>query len=625
MSGSDRSNIFPWPGTMFLTGGAGASGIAAITGGVIANTAISGGTIDGTAITNSTMDGTSIGAYDPDTGRFTSLEVLGLSTLGRNSANYITVAGGATGSPVTLTAVGGDAAVDARWVLPGRGLLSVPRALVGTHSAGSGIASPRLFTLHADQTISGPGQATRVGGILRGTSSSSFEGYYVNVLDEDRLAFTPNTNGMTINYYGSTLRAGWSGGRVLLGSQLYVGDPNSPGTGAGQVGNNTYHVSGASFAYSYTEAGGGIGAYRGNLFARNEATRLRAGSGYFWNSTFGQEIDVGVTATSEVLWKGGLKVVQWADDANRGLVEDFAYGINSQAGGTAPGWRHGFALGGVEGWWPFTASSTLMGVIDGIAGGPAVEMAAGINLTRIAIGESAFKSPGFRVSGAGAIGALATGGVEVQTRSSIVAATSVVASVDVLEGGLFAGTVTLTGTAPPGSGTTATFVPAQLAIPYANSTSTDGSGYAVGDTVTVSGGTYTQQASGVVTKVGSGGEIRGVKFTTPGVYTVLPSSPVSTTTSGAGSGWTFVPQARLLSVTVSNPGTNYGPNLPPEITSAGSLSTLRPATLRVNLTPTQVPLQLNNGKVNVTGIPTSSAGLASGDVYSNAGVLTVVP
>lgn len=33
----------------------------------------------------------------------------------------------------------------------------------------------------------------------------------------------------------------------------------------------------------------------------------------------------------------------------------------------------------------------------------------------------------------------------------------------------------------------------------------------------------------------------------------------------------------------------------------------------------------SNGKVNIAGIPTSSSGLVSGDVYSNAGILTIVP
>jgi hypothetical protein len=36
-------------------------------------------------------------------------------------------------------------------------------------------------------------------------------------------------------------------------------------------------------------------------------------------------------------------------------------------------------------------------------------------------------------------------------------------------------------------------------------------------------------------------------------------------------------------------------------------------------------LSVHSGRLNLKGIPTSSAGLASGDVWSNAGILTIVP
>lgn len=467
-------------------------------------------------------------------------------------------------------------------------------------------SAPRKITVYEDQTLSGSGgQLFRIGGIARGTLSANLEGYFGYVLDEDRVAFSNTNLGMSVHYMGTTLRAGWSGGRTLHATQLYVGNPASPGTSAaGTAGPSAYHVSGASFAYSYTEAGGQIGAYRGNLFGRNDATRIRNGSGYFWNSTFGNETDVGVESGNEALWKGGIKVVQWSTDINRGIIQDYAYGINLQAGGTPPGWRIGFALGGFEGWWPFTSDSTVMKAIDAnTGGGPSKAFAAGIDFRGITVGESSFAAPGYKVDGSGNLGALVASGVSLQTRSDITAKAAVVASVDVLEGGLFAGTITLTGSAPTGSGTTATFTVATCSIPYANSVSAAGTGYAVGDTITVSGGTYSQQATGTVTKVGSNGEVRGIKLTTPGSYSVLPSSPVSTTTSGAGSGFTFMPQVSILTVTVAGAGTNYSEFLPPTIASTGSLATYRPALFRVNMTATQGELLLNSG--NRVVIPTS--------------------
>jgi len=64
-----------------------------------------------------------------------------------------------------------------------------------------------------------------------------------------------------------------------------------------------------------------------------------------------------------------------------------------------------------------------------------------------------------------------------------------------------------------------------------------GTGYAVGNTLTVAGGTFTTAAVLTVTAV-SGGVITGVNVTTPGAYSVLPANPVSVT-GGAGSGASF--------------------------------------------------------------------------------------
>jgi lysophospholipase L1-like esterase len=66
-----------------------------------------------------------------------------------------------------------------------------------------------------------------------------------------------------------------------------------------------------------------------------------------------------------------------------------------------------------------------------------------------------------------------------------------------------------------------------------------GSGYVVGDRVTMAGGTFTAPAIGNVTSV-SGGAITAVAVDTAGLYTVTPSNPVSqASTSGSGTGATF--------------------------------------------------------------------------------------
>jgi len=66
-----------------------------------------------------------------------------------------------------------------------------------------------------------------------------------------------------------------------------------------------------------------------------------------------------------------------------------------------------------------------------------------------------------------------------------------------------------------------------------------GSGYAVDDTITLTGGTFTVAVVLTVTSVSSGA-VTGVDITTAGNYTVVPGNPVSQgSTSGSGTGATF--------------------------------------------------------------------------------------
>lgn len=527
-------------------------------------------------------------------------------------------------------------------------------------------SAPRMFSVFEDQTLSGTtGTVTRIGAILRGAQTANLQGVYVTVVDEDRIAFSDVSDGAELIYNGVTLRAGWSGGRTLSSDNLNVGNPSSPGTSAeGTAGVTAYHVAGKSFAYSYTNAGGQPGSERGNLFGRNDATRVRTGSGPHWNSTFGTEIDIGVDADQMVLWKGGMKIVQWSDDRVRGLVQDFAYGINNQSSISTPGWRVGFALGGFEGYWPFRNDSTIMKVIltNGEAGN-AVEAAAGLDLRKITFGESSFASTGYRVDGSGNLGATVASGNSLQTRSAIVAKTATVSGITVLEGGLFVTPVTLSltsaaadaivtgaiagtvltvtavtsgtlvvgqriagtgvtagtsissfGTGTGGTGTynlsasqtvSSTTISAYAAtvatysMQAAGGISTGGTGYAVDDTITVSGGTSSVAATGVVTHISGTGGVIGIRITNAGTnsYSVMPSNPVSTTTSGAGTGFTFTPLSSVKTVTVSGAGTNYSEFLPPTVTSAGS-TTYRQATFLVAMTATQATLALNLGNTS---------------------------
>lgn len=65
-----------------------------------------------------------------------------------------------------------------------------------------------------------------------------------------------------------------------------------------------------------------------------------------------------------------------------------------------------------------------------------------------------------------------------------------------------------------------------------------GTGYVVGETITYSGGTSTTAAQATVKAVGLSGEVKALEIAAYGVYRVVPSNPVSTTASAAGTGLT---------------------------------------------------------------------------------------
>lgn len=68
--------------------------------------------------------------------------------------------------------------------------------------------------------------------------------------------------------------------------------------------------------------------------------------------------------------------------------------------------------------------------------------------------------------------------------------------------------------------------------------SAGGTGYAVGDVLTISGGTGDIEATATVATI-SGSEVVTVTVTNAGLYTTAPTSPASTSTTGGGSGCTL--------------------------------------------------------------------------------------
>lgn len=597
-----------------------------------------------------------------------------------NAVNFLIATPAISGSNAVLAATGPATDVGLTLLPKGAASTYTPALATNLFVVGSGTsvssATYRKATMFFDQTLAGAGGPDlRFGGIVRGTLSQNLQGYRAFVIDEDRVNFSDNNDGMLTYFFSETLRAGWGGGRTLLQSQLYVGNPDAPGTAAGDAGPNAFQVALAGFAYSYTNAGGRVGAYAGNMFGSNVAARSWDGSGYFWQSHVGEEVDVGLHANTEAAWKIGHKVVQWSTDRNRGFTTDYAYGINNQPSVATPGWRVGFALGGFEGEWPLREDSRFVAYIPSNSNLIAPIMASGVDLSGIEIVKSAFESEGFFVDGSGNLGAVATSGTELVTRTGIRASTATVAGGDVIEGGMYTGTIAITLSG------NATAEVSLYATNYITNINTAGSGYATDDLLLLDGGTYEQvtftasisgttltvtgspsgtiypgmtltggtvdlytmitgygtgtggagtytvdisqtepsgtltghaRARGFITDFINAGNVTGIKMAYGGRYSALPSSPAAFTTSGAGTGLTVTPHTSIVAVEITAPGSGYDEFLPPSYTTTGASGSPRPAVLQFHMTATATPVLLATNYANHASL----TGAASGGSFS---------
>lgn len=157
----------------------------------------------------------------------------------------------------------------------------------------------------------------------------------------------------------------------------------------------------------------------------------------------------------------------------------------------------------------------------------------------------------FQSKGTGAIDlAAGSSGVNISNGGTVTAITRTAA------GSAYTSFPSLAITAPTtAGGVQATATPAVM-IANAATIASGGTGYAVNDIVTLSGGTPVVTATFTVTAV-SGGVVTAVTSTNFGTYSVLPSNPVSTT-GGTGSGLTLnVTWAVGTTFTITNAGSGY--------------------------------------------------------------------
>jgi hypothetical protein len=356
--------------------------------------------------------------------------------------------------------------------------------------------------------------------------------------------------------------------------------------------------------------------------ATSDNTRITAlGTGTGGTGTY--TVSVSQTTASASMTSG-------APLEGRGLWLDAAINIARSNRGNR-GVMTAIGLGDWSALWPIRAGDgTLMETVlsqSDTQNKPAFTAALGFNLPDVTFTHAPWWTPGAYIGGTGNIGGNTVGGNALQTVSAITAKTAVVGSVTVVRGGLFISMPTLTFSASPGGGTTATgsvnAMAADVPLSMTGVGGARGTGYVVGNVLTdnAATGTAGTRFSYTVTAVDSAGAIIDMTPTTPGSYTVLPANPV-TLTGGTGTGATVTPYWTILSVTVAGGGTLYSEQAPPScLASGGPGVKFQNPILVPQMTATQAALLLNAGSstqvdsltVNASG-PTirSGTGAASG-------------
>lgn len=150
---------------------------------------------------------------------------------------------------------------------------------------------------------------------------------------------------------------------------------------------------------------------------------------------------------------------------------------------------------------------------------------------------------------------------------------------------------------------------------------TAGTGYAVNDTITLTGGTSTQAV--ILTVTGeTGGAIDSVEITNDGAYTVLPSDPVAQgSTSGSGTTADFNIDWGVESVTVTGAGTGYQDGV--AVTFSGGSGSGAAATAVTNTAGAVQSVTVSAAGSGYTSTPTVAIGAtlsaAAGDILVQPG------
>lgn len=395
---------------------------AIIASGTINNTAIGGTTpaagafttlsassmVSGAGFTSLFASPPPIGSTTPAAGAFTTLGATGTTTLGNGSANYLTIAGAASGSGPMITAAGSDANIFVRALPKGSGKFEALRASFGTANGSASLfdGTTPLY-VENNPTFSGSlwGNSAQIVTYLGGTTTTTGQPQVVlfQVAGDSLEATAANSIAYTAIYgtFGAT-QASRIGLDISIQTTAALNDA---------PGNGNFHQGISTNMNTSFPLGGTAISYGGNWLGGFFQSSLSTGAQYV-NSLGGVEIDIGAATGTSVAFKHALSVVLLSSDAvdsssgpSTGLMIDLQA---TATGNTAsPGFMYGIAFGGKEGWWPINTTSGTMIMADpnrlnnGSSSGPAIAAATGIDFSAVTFSTAFLKSKGFLVDGSG--------------------------------------------------------------------------------------------------------------------------------------------------------------------------------------------------------------------------------
>lgn len=432
----------------------------------------------------------------------------GNTQIGTNYANYFTLVGAAAGGNPTLAVAGVDTNINISAQPKGTGSFWAPKISIGTTAPSASPANTfTRFSVSAPVTaLSSTNQTmVRFGGNFFGTLTGGPVGVnFLVAADSDNVNAT---DGFILAYVGQNITTGAIGGRTTFQSRLDV-------NGNVDAGTMIYYTAQGRHAVVAGSLGGVHFGAKGAVFGGNGLAEIRAasgtkpGAGMNIGQLVSDELNTAAEFGTQAYWHHLQQVVPLENHVTRGVTSDAGIIFASQPL-TAGSLRKGISFGAVNGQWPFSNSSQLVGSFPTNVGGSAYSVADGIDFSRISFVRNAFMASGAALDGNNNFGAQITAGVSVQTRDGIVAKTAVVNTITVLDSGLWTigSTPTLTIDAPPGSGTTATASVATWTCGRVGRIDTAGSGYAINDILLDTTGTASTFAAFKVIKVSATGGV----------------------------------------------------------------------------------------------------------------------